>query len=155
MRAQNKRLPCMLPFGKRYLSNRIQFVHVDDVARLIAHIVGRTEPEPQRLTILNVAGRSDPLSIERCLEMAHAKLWRVPGKWAFHLVLNLLWKFGISAIPPEAAPYMTGEYIMNTGRLRKFLGADYEQVIRYTVADAFADSFASATPVSAQAANAR
>jgi hypothetical protein len=36
---------------------------------------------------------------------------------------------------------MTGQYIMNTDRLKKFLGADYEQVIRYTIADAFADSF--------------
>jgi hypothetical protein len=73
--------------------------------------------------------------------MAHAKLRRVPGKWAFTLVLRALWKLGISAIPPEAMPYMTGEYTMNTERLRKFLGEDYEKVIRYTIADAFADSF--------------
>src|SRR6202030_2506410 len=38
MREQGTRLPCMLPSGKQYLQNRIQFVHVDDVARLIAHI---------------------------------------------------------------------------------------------------------------------
>jgi len=38
-------------------------------------------------------------------------------------------------------PYMTGEYIMNTDRLRTFLGGEYESVIRYTIADAFADSF--------------
>jgi hypothetical protein len=30
---------------------------------------------------------------------------------------------------------------MNTDRLKKFLGADYEQVIRHSVAEAFADSF--------------
>jgi len=36
---------------------------------------------------------------------------------------------------------MTGEYIMNTDRLRTFLGGEYESVIRYTIADAFADSF--------------
>ncbi len=36
---------------------------------------------------------------------------------------------------------MTGEYIMNTDRLRSFLGGEYEKVIRYTIADAFADSF--------------
>jgi hypothetical protein len=35
---------------------------------------------------------------------------------------------------------MTGEYIMNTDRLRRFLGPEYEHVIRYTIADAFADS---------------
>jgi hypothetical protein len=36
---------------------------------------------------------------------------------------------------------MSGEYIMNTDRLRAFLGGEYESVIRYTIADAFADSF--------------
>jgi hypothetical protein len=38
---------------------------------------------------------------------------------------------------------------MNTDRLRKFLGNDYESVIRYTIIDAFADSFASQVPTSA------
>jgi nucleoside-diphosphate-sugar epimerase len=150
MRARGQRLPCMLPYGKRYLENRIQFVHVDDVARLMAHILGKTEPEAQRLTILNVAGRGEALTFARCIEVAHAKLMPVPGKWAFRLVLQLLWKLGISAIPPAAEPYMTGEYIMNTERLQKFLGQDYEKVIHYSVADAFADCFAAAAPVAAQ-----
>jgi hypothetical protein len=35
---------------------------------------------------------------------------------------------------------MTGEYIMNTDRLRRFLGPEYDHVMRYTIADAFADS---------------
>jgi nucleoside-diphosphate-sugar epimerase len=142
MRQHGKRLPCMLPYGQQYLEKRIQFVHVDDMARLLAHIIRRTEPESQRLTVLNVAGRGEPLTFAHCIETAHAKLKRVPGKWAFRLVLQLLWKSGISAIPPEAMPYMTGEYLMNTDRLGKFLGDDYENVIRYTVADAFADCFA-------------
>jgi len=122
------------------LDNRIQFVHVDDMARLIRHILQR-EPETQRLTILNVAGRGEPLTFGRCVEMAHAKLVRVPGRWAMRQVLKFLWKYKISAIPPEAVPYMTGEYIMNTDRLRRFLGPEYEDVMRYTISDAFADSF--------------
>jgi nucleoside-diphosphate-sugar epimerase len=150
MRSQGKRLPCMLPRGKQYLENRIQFVHVDDVARLITHILRRTEPESQRLTILNVTGRGEPLSFAQCIDMAHAKLLRVPGKAAFRLTLQFLWKFGISAIPPEAMPYMTGEYIMNTDRLKKFLGQNYEDVIRYTIADGFADCFKSATTAANQ-----
>jgi len=88
------------------------------------------------------------LTFAQCIEMAHAKLKRVPGKGAFRLVLQSLWKLGISAIPPDAMPYMTGQYVMNTDRLHKFLGEDYENVIRYTVADAFADSFAGETPAS-------
>jgi hypothetical protein len=93
------------------------------------------------LTVLNVAGRGEPLTFGDCIRMAHAPLRRVPGRQAFRVVLQFLWKAGISAIPPEAAPYMAGEYIMNTDRLRNFLGGDYTNVIRYTVTDAFADCF--------------
>jgi nucleoside-diphosphate-sugar epimerase len=149
MRSRGTRLPVMLPYGSRYVDNQIQFVHIDDMARLIAHILRKTEPESQRLTVLNVAGRGEPLTFGRCIEIAHANLWRVPGKRAFHLVLQALWKAGISAIPPEAWPYMTGQYIMNTDRLKSFLGSKYEDVIRFTIADAFADSFPS-TPPAAQ-----
>jgi nucleoside-diphosphate-sugar epimerase len=124
--------------GKSARAEKI--VHVDDMARLIAHIL-RRDPEAQRLTILNVAGRGEPLTFGRCIEVAQAKLVRVPGRWAMRLVLQFLWKRQISAIPPEALPYMTGEYIMNTDRLRGFLGGEYESVVRYTSADAFADSF--------------
>ena len=140
MRKEGKRLPCMLPYGQRYLENQLQFVHVDDMARLLAWILQR-EPEARRLTILNIAGRGESLTFARCIEMAHAKLVRVPGQWAMRIVLEFLWKTGISAIPPEAVPYMSGQYTMNTDRLKKFLGDDYERVIRYTVADAFLDSF--------------
>lgn len=145
MRAQGKRLPCMLPYGRRYLENKIQFVHVDDMARLLAYIVHRKEPEAQRLTVLNVAGRGQPLTFAQCVEMAGSSLKRVPGKWAFRQVLKALWKLGISAIPPEALPYMTGEYTMNTARLKTFLGTDYENVIHYSIADAFRDSFAASS----------
>jgi nucleoside-diphosphate-sugar epimerase len=153
MREEGKRLSCMLPYGQKYLDNRIQFVHVDDMARLIAFVLARTEPETQRLTILNVAGRGEPLTFARCIEMAQAKLVRVPGQWAFRSILKYMWNSGVSAIPPEASPYMTGEYTMDTTRLRKFLGSDYETVMRYTIADAFADSFAQSSSAKAQAAS--
>ena len=141
MRQSAKRLPCMLPFGQKYLDNKIQFVHVDDMARLIAWILKR-EPEAQRLTVLNIAGRGEPLTFAQCIELAHAKLLRVPGQWGMRRVLQFLWKWNISAIPPDAVPYMTGEYIMNTDRLQKFLGDDYARVIEKTNSEAFVDSFA-------------
>ena len=140
MRKEGKRLPCMLPRGQRYLDNKLQFIHVDDMARLLKHILQR-EPESQRLTVLNVAGRGEPLSFARCIEMAKAKLIRVPGRWAMRQILSFLWKQKISAIPPQAVPYMTGNYTMNTDRLRRFLGPEYEHVMRYSITDAFADSF--------------
>jgi nucleoside-diphosphate-sugar epimerase len=147
MRQEAKRLPCMLPYGQKYLDNKIQFVHVDDMARLLAWILKR-EPEAQRLTILNVAGRGDPLTFAQCIELAHAKLVRVPGRWGMRRVLQFLWDWKISAIPPDATPYMTGQYIMNTDRLKKFLGNDYERVIAKTNLEAFADSFKKTTPIS-------
>ena len=140
MRRAGKRLPCMLPYGQKYLDNKIQFVHVDDMARLIAWILQR-EPEAQRLTILNVAGQGEALTFGQCIETAHAKLLRVPGQWGMRQVLQLLWSWNVSAIPPDAVPYMTGQYIMNTDRLKKFLGDDYGRVITKTNLEAFADSF--------------
>ena len=150
MREAGKRLPVILPRGRQYLDNKIQFVHVDDMARLLVHIL-RREPETQRLTVLNVAGRGEPLTFGRCVQVAQAKLVRVPGRWTMQQILKFSWKWEISAIPPEAVPYMTGEYIMNTDRLRKFLGPEYEDVMRYTIVDAFADSFKLVAAASSQA----
>ncbi|HSB74046.1 MAG TPA: NAD-dependent epimerase/dehydratase family protein, partial [Terriglobales bacterium] len=65
-RAQGKRLPCMLPLGRGYREKLFQFVHVDDVARLIAHILRRSARDPQ-LTILNVAGRGNPITVGECI----------------------------------------------------------------------------------------
>jgi nucleoside-diphosphate-sugar epimerase len=139
MRQEKKRLPCMLPYGQKYLDNKIQFVDVDDMARLIVWLLKR-EPEAQRLTILNVAARGEAMTFAQCIELAKAKLIRVPGKWAMRRVLQFLWNQQVSAIPPDAVPYMTGQYIMNTERLQKFLGSDYDRVITKTNVQAFADS---------------
>ena len=74
------------------------------------------------------------------MELARNKLIRIPGKWASRMVLEALWKSGISAIPPEALPYMSGEYIMDTTRLQKWLGSKYSEVIQYTIEDAFRET---------------
>src|SRR5205823_4567463 len=141
MREQRKRLPCLLPSGKKYLDNRIQFVHTEDVARLVAFILQKTEPEAQRLTILNVAGRGTPLTYEQCVNIAKAKLLRVPTERLFELALEFFWKMRISAIPPDVMPYMLSDSIMDTTRLQEFLGSAYKDVIRFPIADAFADCF--------------
>ena len=141
MRKQGKRLPCMLPLGNRYLQNRIQFVHIDDVARLVAFILNKVEPEGRRLTILNVAGRGGPMTYEQCVRLANAKLVRVPTEKLFALMLRLLWSMKLSTIPPDVAPYMTSDTVMDTSRLEEFLGGEYGSVLRFPIADAFADCF--------------
>jgi nucleoside-diphosphate-sugar epimerase len=130
-----------LPSGDKYLQNRIQFIHIDDVARLIAYILNKNEPEGRRLTILNVAGRGGPLTYEQCVRLAKAKLVRVPSEKLFALVLRILWAIKLSTIPPDVAPYMTSDTVMNTARLEEFLGREYENVIRLPIADAFAECF--------------
>lgn len=141
---KGKQLPFALPWGSRILENRVQFVHVDDVARLVSYIAHKSEPEPQRLTVLNVSGRGEPISYQKCLEMAQAKRRSVPGKAALEGLLRYRWNRGSSPIPPDLVPYLIGESLVSSTRLKKFLGTDYEDVIHHTIADAFADSFSPA-----------
>ena len=141
MREQGKRLPCMLPSGQQYLDHRIQFVHIDDVARLIVHILRKSQPESQRLTILNVAGQGGPLTFAECVRRARARLIQVPTERLFRLVLEVLWRTKISTIPPDVAPYMTSDTLMDTSRLALFLGVEYQNVIRHTIAAAFSECF--------------
>ncbi len=141
MRERGTRLPCMLPAGKQYLQNRIQFVHIDDVARVIATILQKKEPEGRRLTVLNLAGRGAAMTYEQCVGMAKAKLVRVPTVGLFKLVLQFLWKLKISTIPPDVVPYMTSDTMMDTTRLAEFLGAEYKNVVRYPVTEAFGECF--------------
>jgi nucleoside-diphosphate-sugar epimerase len=140
MRAEGKRLPLMLPRDPRYLEKRFQFVHVDDMGRLLTYLLYRSENDPT-MNILNVAGRGDSLTLKRCAEIAQATIKRAPSKAAMRAVLQFLWRFGISSIPPEALPYMIGSYTMDTARLQQFLGSDYSRVIQYTIEDALKDSF--------------
>ncbi len=143
-RAEGRRLPLMLPYGDQYLHKEFQFVHVDDMARLISFILHRQE-KPGEQVILNVAGRGAPVTLQRCAEIANAKVVRVP-KFIGRRVLQYLWDRGISAIPPDALPYMIGSYTMNTARLREFLGGEYEKVMQYTCEEALRDSFRNSEP---------
>lgn len=140
MRTQGKRLPIILPTGGDYLENKFQFVHVDDVARLIAFILRRPESTPS-LTVLNVASRGEPLPLWQCAQIGAAKILRLPTKALCRLVIQAVWSMGISSIPPDAFPYLIGSYPMDTSRLRDFLGDHYESVIRYTVREAVGAAF--------------
>jgi UDP-glucose 4-epimerase len=140
LQREGKRLPMLLPFGEKYLHKRFQFVHVDDVARLIAHLLRRPVAK-NNLVILNVAGRGDTVSYQTCARIANQKIVRLPSRWLCGLALSLLWKLKISTIPPQALPYMIGSYIMNTTKLKTFLGTHYEEVIQFTIEQALKDCF--------------
>lgn len=140
-RAKGRRLAVVLPRGRKYVEQRFQFVHVDDVARLIAYVLQRPHSDPP-LTVLNVAAHGDPLSMETCIEIARANVRRIPSRAACRMIAGTLWKWGRSSVPPEALPYLIGSYTTDTTRLQQFLGADYPDVIRYSVEEALRDSFA-------------
>lgn len=141
MREQRQRLPLMLPWGKKYLEKRLQFVHVDDMARLLAYLLSRPSTDPL-VTVLNVAAAGDPLTIQECANIAEAKIRRVPTRAVCAFILRSLWKRGISSVPPEALPYMIGSYTMDTTRLEKFLGQEYRQIMQHSVEEALRDCFA-------------
>jgi nucleoside-diphosphate-sugar epimerase len=140
LRRKGTKLPLWLPSRGNYLEHRFQFVHVDDVARLIAHILRRKQGDP-RLTVLNVAGRGDSLSLRRCIEIANIEVKHVPGKAICRRALKLLWELGVSDIPPEALPYLLGSSTMDTAKLRVFLGEHYRSVIQFTCEEALEESF--------------
>ncbi len=139
-RQKGIRLLLILPLGSQYPEKEFQFVHVDDVARLIAWIVSRPDVAREPV-ILNVPGSGPALTLRRCAQIANAFVLRVPGRWMCRWILRAMWNLGISGVPPEALPYMIGSYTMDDIRLRTFLGSDYEHVIRYSTEDALADSF--------------
>jgi nucleoside-diphosphate-sugar epimerase len=140
MRADGKRLPIMLPQGKKYRQKQWQFVHVDDMARLLLYLLKRPHSDPP-VTVLNVAARGAALSLESCAEIAQAKITQVPGRAVCRTVLRLLWKWGISSVPPEAMVYLLGSSTIDTTRLQQFLGSDYSKVMRFSVEEALSDSF--------------
>ena len=139
LRQQGTRMPLILPSGGNYLEHKFQFIHVDDVARLIAHIIRRKQFDPQ-LNIMNVAGRGDPVHLGTCVRMANLEIRRVPGRAFCGMMLRLLWGLGVSDVPPEALPYLLGSQTMETARLRVFLGDEYRKVIHYTCEEALAES---------------
>ena len=150
LRQKGERLTYALPFGNDYLQAKKQFLHADDLARVITYILARTEPESQRLTLMNVSGRGETLTVEQCIAVAKAELKRVPGKLGMEKLMEYRWNAGISSVRPEFYPYVLGENVIATDRLKKFLGPDYENVIHYTNADAFADSFSPAAQMATQ-----
>jgi len=145
-----KRVSLMTP-GKKYRDNLWQFVHVDDVARLISWILRKPASHKAEVTILNVAGRGDPISFEDVAALGHARVRQVPGKWAMREALRLMWSRGVSAVPPEAAPYLFGSCLADTSRLKQFLGSDYEKVIQYSIATALQDTFNAESKIQADA----
>jgi nucleoside-diphosphate-sugar epimerase len=139
MREKQSRLPMLLPSGDGYLRKRFQFVHVDDIARLIRHIVSQGEHPGAK--IMNVAARGEPMTIQECAQLANAQVKRIPTRWLTKKVIQVAWATGISSVPPDAFPYLCGSYTMDTSALKRYLGRSYEDVIQHTNESALRATF--------------
>ncbi|MBI4461281.1 MAG: NAD-dependent epimerase/dehydratase family protein, partial [Acidobacteria bacterium] len=132
------RLPVILPRGQRY-DGLFQFVHVDDVARLLHWICEHYEPG--KLEVLNVQGKGQPLSNPECAAIAQARMLRLPSYGFVQSLFRLLWWSGLSGVPPKSLPYFTGSYVMNCDRLKALLGDEYDRIIRFTSEETLRDAF--------------
>jgi nucleoside-diphosphate-sugar epimerase len=142
---RKSKLPIILPMGKQFLEHKLQFAHVDDVARVIAWLLARPKA-PDPLTILNVAGRGDALTVAQCAEMIGTPLKRLPTVTMCRALINTMWNMGATSIPPDSFPYLIGSYTLDLSKLRSLLADDYEKVIRYSNEGALADSAVAGTP---------
>jgi nucleoside-diphosphate-sugar epimerase len=152
LRKRGTRLPLVLPMGREYLEHRLQFAHVDDVARVAAWTL-RATPQPGRVEVVNVAGSGPELTVAQCAEIAQAGITRLPTEALCRRVIASMWTAGATAIPPDSFPYLIGSYTMDTMKLQRLLGGEYEHVVRFTNEQALAAAFES-REASAQVQNA-
>lgn len=136
---RKSKLPIILPMGRQYLEHKLQFAHVDDVARLITWLLSRAKA-PDPLTILNVASRGDSLSVAQCADIIHTPIRRLPTVAVCRALINTMWNLGVTSIPPDSFPYLIGGYTLDISKLHALLGGDHEKVIRYTNETALAHS---------------
>jgi len=141
LKRRQKRISIMLPMGAGHERNLLQCVHIDDVARLVAWLLRKAPAEAGGTLTLNVAGSGQPISMANCAEIGQTRIRRLPTRWLCQKVMAMLWQRGISAVPTEAFPYLTGSCTVSTRRLKALLGGDYAQVIQYSSEAALRDGF--------------
>jgi len=130
------RMPALLPASAAG-KNRIQLVHVEDVARTLAWTLGKFRAGA--MEIFNLAGEG-ALTLEECVLISGVPIVRLPGEAAVRTMLRVFYALGLSAVPAEALPYFTGSSAMDTSRLQTALGNEYAQVMRYSTRAALEDS---------------
>ncbi|HXZ18584.1 MAG TPA: NAD-dependent epimerase/dehydratase family protein [Candidatus Acidoferrales bacterium] len=129
-------IPVALPHGAD-LENRIQLVHADDVARLLAWTV--KSYRAGSLEIFNVAG-DGAMTLEECMRTSRTPVIRMGGERTVRMMLRVFYALGVSAVPAEALPYYLAPPTMDTSRLRGLLGKDFKEVVEYSTQEALEDS---------------
>lgn len=136
--ARKWKVPALLP--PESPGGFLQFVHVDDVARVLRWTLSHFRPGA--LEIFNLAGSGPALSFEECVRLANTPILRIGSIKRIELVLRLMWALGLSGVPPEAIPYYLTSYTMDTTRLETALGAERDTILQFSARQALADALA-------------
>lgn len=115
----------------------LQFVHVDDVARVLKWTLRHFRPGA--LEIFNLAGAGPSLSFEECTRLANTPILRVGSTKRIECILRLMWAVGLSGVPPQAIPYYLTSYTMDTTRLETELGKERDSVLQFSTRQALLD----------------
>lgn len=137
VRRRGWRLPIILPYGRGY-DGLFQFVHIDDVSRLLQWVCAQYLRG--KLEILNLQGKGAPVTNMQCAAAAGTPLIRLPSYRLVRFLFYVLWWLGLSGASPKALPYFTGSYIMNPCRLQALLGKDYDRIVRHTTWEALTEA---------------
>ena len=106
----------------------------------IRHILQR-EPETQRLTILNVAGRGEPLTFDRCIDDGAGETGARTRKMGDAAGSDLSVEAADFGDPSRGRSLYDRRVHHEHRSTAPVPRPEYDHVIRYTVTDAFADSF--------------
>ncbi len=130
------KVPALLP--KSSDGGALQFVHVDDVARVLLWTLQNFRPG--QLQIFNLAGSGSPITFGECTRLAGTPIKRLGSIKQIHRALTFFWTIGLSGVPPESIPYYLTNYTMDTSRLEVELGPQLGKILRYSTRDALLDA---------------
>lgn len=133
---RNWKVAALMPKGSQ--GGLIQFVHVDDVARVLLWTLHHFRPG--ELQIFNLAGSGDPISFGECAQLAGTPVARFGSVKQIEQVMKFFWRAGLSGAPAESIPYYLSSYTMNTTRLETELGEERDKLLHFTSREALLDT---------------
>jgi nucleoside-diphosphate-sugar epimerase len=133
---QGWKVQALLPKGSD--GGLLQFVHVDDVARVLLWTLKTFRAG--ELQVFNLAGSGPPISFGECVRLAKTPVIRLGSFKQIERVLKFFWRAGLSGVPAESMPYYLTTYTMDTSRLEAALGAERDKILQYTAREALLDA---------------
>ncbi len=133
------KVPALLP--KSSAGGLLQFIHVDDMARVLLWTLENYEQA--QLRIFNLAGSGDPITFGECVRLAGTPVLRVRSAKQIQRLLKIFWVLGLSGVSPQTIPYFLYPYTMDTTRIELELGSARKEILRYSTREAIEEALRS------------